>query len=116
MEKVGSQMIGMLALMIPILAIVLYSPVGRAYAQRLLTENAYSSEETALLKSQLAQLQHRVIQQQEQIERLQEDLGFQRKLLTEQLSHASRLEELEQHVKEQPSEAPEAEPKRLSGE
>ncbi|MBI4540388.1 MAG: hypothetical protein HY704_12875 [Gemmatimonadetes bacterium] len=77
------QLILILALLIPILAIILDSHVGRAVAARLEHGRGDSGEAGRLLAERLAYLEGEVERLGRELQRLEEESQFLHKLLTE---------------------------------
>lgn len=78
-------MVGILALMIPLLAILVYSPVGRsiAYAIQSGASGAAGASEAELdaLRLRVADLEARLNEQDIQVQQLQENSEFYKQLL-----------------------------------
>lgn len=72
-------LLGFLALMIPILAILVYSPVGKAISQRL--ESGADSAEIEVLTARLLRLEQHMLEQDKEMEQLRSDLDFSTQLL-----------------------------------
>lgn len=73
---------GILALTIPIVAIIVWSPVGKAIAERLRTQD--SPDGLLLLESRLQGLEERVLSQESELNQLRTSVEFYDKLLPAQ--------------------------------
>lgn len=73
---------GILALMIPIVAIVVWSPVGRALAEAIRNGAAAgANEDLLILSARLQQVEQQLLRQGEQVQLLQENSEFYKQLL-----------------------------------
>jgi hypothetical protein len=73
---------GTLALMIPIIAIVVWSPVGKALSHAIMQgAGAHSGDELAVLTARVQQLENKVLEQDQQVQLLQENSSFYKQLL-----------------------------------
>jgi uncharacterized coiled-coil protein SlyX len=76
---------GILALMIPIVAIVVWSPVGKAVAERLrTTTSAIPSKDITHLEARLHALESRVMSQEDELQQLRSSVDFYDQLLPAQ--------------------------------
>jgi hypothetical protein len=73
---------GILALMIPIIAIVVWSPIGKAISLAIVQgAGAHSDDEIAALTARVQQLELKALEQEQQVQLLQENSSFYKQLL-----------------------------------
>lgn len=76
---------GILALMIPIAAIIVWSPIGRAAAERLRAKTpVLPTKEIAHLEDRLHQLESRMMSQEDEIHQLRSSVDFYDQLIPAQ--------------------------------